>query len=342
VLFSHPLFGLAAANANNSSGPLVLLLMGTCFGLVNAIVADSKGKNPLLWFFIGFIPILGMIALLRLPPTERPRLAPGSPIPWPRLVMAGVRGFATGVLPVAGLYCLLILVVCFINMKLLDTFALVPFLLDTFVAASFLSKLTAVAGAVGLVIGVWFMRRASKGLDPELTDFGPPKETRLAIQVDKKTPLPPSQRDYREAFKPLVEQYHRERGLCGMVVFGACGYFLIVSVLFSWWPWIQEHVAPWLNFVVLLVPIMVFLMWLRPQMPTLPNCPACRKSLGPPFGRYCPECACPLKDEKIDWGLSQGWYCWTSEKVLRAGRKIRNFKYHYCSHCGVMLHDEGL
>ena len=171
---------------------------------------------------------------------------------------------------------------------------------------------------------------------------GPPKKTSPAIQPDQNTPVPPWQRDCRETFKPLADQYYRQQSLWLLALFGPLGYFVCVVLPLLSWPWIQERMPFWLNYVVFFVPTLAFLVWLRPGVwPTLPNCPACGKHLGPPFGRYCPECAGPLMDEENDQGWFRGRYCWTSGKVLRTG-KSRNFKYDACSHCGVILHDKGL
>lgn len=169
---------------------------------------------------------------------------------------------------------------------------------------------------------------------------GLPQKTSPASQRDQIAPLPPWQRDCREAFKPLADQYYRQQSLWPLALLGPLGYFGCVVLPLLSWPWIQARMPFWLNYVVFFVPTLAFLAWLRPRVPKLPNCPACGKSLGPPFGPYCPECAGPLMEEKSDWGWSR-WYCSTSEKDLRAG-KSRNFKYHACSHCGVILHDKGL
>lgn len=41
---------------------------GIIFGIICAIVADSRGRNPLLWFFLGFvINCFGLLLLLILP-----------------------------------------------------------------------------------------------------------------------------------------------------------------------------------------------------------------------------------------------------------------------------------
>ena len=35
------------------------LFLGAIFGVVLATMAKRKGKNPVLWFFLGFIPLVG-------------------------------------------------------------------------------------------------------------------------------------------------------------------------------------------------------------------------------------------------------------------------------------------
>ena len=35
------------------------LFLGLIMGLVLATIAKRKGKNPVLWFFLGFIPVVG-------------------------------------------------------------------------------------------------------------------------------------------------------------------------------------------------------------------------------------------------------------------------------------------
>src|SRR5206468_4979015 len=86
-----------------------------------AIIAESKGRNPLLWFFIGFIPIIGLIGGVHYltPLPDRKRLAADSSS-LPRIIMAGVRGFLGGLILVAILYCGLILILCFVDANGLD------------------------------------------------------------------------------------------------------------------------------------------------------------------------------------------------------------------------------
>ena len=49
----------ASTSATDDGNGFPWLFLGLIIGSVRAAIAKRKGKNPLLWFFLGFIPVVG-------------------------------------------------------------------------------------------------------------------------------------------------------------------------------------------------------------------------------------------------------------------------------------------
>lgn len=64
------------------------IVLGFLFGIICAIVAGSKHRNPIGWFFVGFlIPLVGLILVIALPPGEGGLQVPTDmPMPPPQAV----------------------------------------------------------------------------------------------------------------------------------------------------------------------------------------------------------------------------------------------------------------
>ncbi len=62
------------------------IVLGSLFGIICAIVAGSKQRNPIGWFFVGFlIPLIGLILVIALPPGEGGLQVPADmPMPSPQ------------------------------------------------------------------------------------------------------------------------------------------------------------------------------------------------------------------------------------------------------------------
>jgi ribosomal protein L37AE/L43A len=68
------------------------------------------------------------------------------------------------------------------------------------------------------------------------------------------------------------------------------------------------------------------------------NCPACHNRLDVGFGEFCPECGARA--------LQRGGSCFQAQ-CLVCGRTLsrgesRHYKIGTCTHCGVMLNEDGL
>ncbi len=140
-----------------------------------------------------------------------------------------------------------------------------------------------------------------------------------------------------EAFRPQATFIRRLHRTIAIAAGGFClsfAAFFVGSAL---------HGGPWLREVLMIpavgsmIVIIVGLELLERRL----RCPACQRRLMHAIGTYCPSCGhhplpatnpcetiptseCPACAQKIHWG------------------KARNFSLRHCTHCGVLLHEDGL
>jgi hypothetical protein len=153
------------------------------------------------------------------------------------------------------------------------------------------------------------------------------------LYMPRRIPLPKfaprcaadEQADFRDAFRPVAERYRRHSRRCraiGIIAF----IFWIAAIAFF------PKVCPVL-FAALLA-LAVYGWYTQP----LVECPACRQQVASkPLARYCPECGGELEHR----GWWRGPRCQSCGKTLYWG-KSRNFKFRGCTHCGVLLDEQGL
>jgi double zinc ribbon protein len=67
-------------------------------------------------------------------------------------------------------------------------------------------------------------------------------------------------------------------------------------------------------------------------------CPACRLIHSSSDGHFCPECSGTMRSSV--WSSARCSKCGKSPRTYKGGS--RNYKIHYCSHCGVKLSDAGV
>lgn len=138
-------------------------------------------------------------------------------------------------------------------------------------------------------------------------------------------------------FKPQASRYrHRQRIATLLLI----GFLLAISSFTFFDNYIPDLVLMWMAALLLAGVVgacLILIFGLKLA------CPVCRKRLEPAKGRYCPQCGsdqfqygrhlsgsslyCPACDSQIDEGY---------------GDLPRSYKIRGCTHCGVMLDEQGL
>jgi len=142
---------------------------------------------------------------------------------------------------------------------------------------------------------------------------------------------PEERHHFREIFRPKAEQYRRYSRRT--LIIGAVAFV-------AWIAAIQIFPRAGLGWVcgVLFIALLglVILSWF--SQPLL-KCPACHNSVdSPKLGRYCPECG--------SGELKPGSW-WRSPSCTACGKRMyrqksRGYTIRACTHCGVLLDDNGV
>jgi hypothetical protein len=137
---------------------------------------------------------------------------------------------------------------------------------------------------------------------------------------------------FREVFRPLAVTYRRRRGVgSAWFLFGAgcliSGGFLDYVL--------RQNLMPWFAIPFSLCVAVWF--WILMTTPKL-ICPACSQEMEHSFGDYCPECGSKGMEAP---GQFRAAHCKTCGKSMHGGRG-RKYKIRACTHCGLMLDDQGL
>lgn len=71
-------------------------------------------------------------------------------------------------------------------------------------------------------------------------------------------------------------------------------------------------------------------------------CPGCRQRLFDRFGPFCPECGSRALGVPDPCDLVPIHPCAACGQRFRWGNGAKLFRLHFCSHCGMFLHEHGL
>lgn len=153
-------------------------------------------------------------------------------------------------------------------------------------------------------------------------------------------PLPPrvvedytaeERQAFRKTYETLAARYRRRLNTV-FKIYGAAllGCLLLFGATRPAHPHLILIGALALFFLVLVTIMAIFIV--------LPRCPACGNSLEDGLGAYCPECGARSVTQKGWFGNAE---CASCGRSLRFA-KSRCFKIRACTHCGVMLDEEGL
>ncbi|HEY3901138.1 MAG TPA: hypothetical protein VGM54_21175 [Chthoniobacter sp.] len=130
---------------------------------------------------------------------------------------------------------------------------------------------------------------------------------------------------FREKFRPIAERYRQRSRIAG---FGMAAFFLCIGLGFV----VPKHLLTYLWIPAICSWLFMFF------VARMPVCPACQNRLDASFGAFCPECG--------SHSLQPGGWTWSPRcescgKSMRRG-KGRRYKIRACTHCGLMLDDQGL
>ena len=131
----------------------------------------------------------------------------------------------------------------------------------------------------------------------------------------------------REAFRPLAERYRRYMRVAYIVI-GIALALLLSGFVFS-----KTRDSRLIGGFFICWLTLMFIAVLSP----VPECPACHNRLDRSFGAFCPECGAHALQAK-SWLRAE---CSSCGRAMQRGRG-RGYSIRACTHCGVMLDEEGL
>ncbi len=171
--------------------------------------------------------------------------------------------------------------------------------------------------------------------------------TNLANIFVRKTPGSPARTiaDYtpeevarfRASYKPLVAEYRRHQRIA---VFAVAAFLLCsLAGLLSPKP---VKLFVFIGILALFLPVgTLYLLFCFSKLRE-PRCPACGNPPGFPFGAFCPECGSrTLEPSPSKWSGGAA-SCRSCGRKLSIGDGGRSYKIRACSHCGLLLDEQGL
>ena len=171
------------------------------------------------------------------------------------------------------------------------------------------------------------------------------KKTRWSVSVsaalspgDVHTPWPRAHTHFLHVFKAHAERYRRRRRMAFYLMIGfIVGAFLLTSVSVS------SQVGIWGVGLLAASWLLALLIWFGTRL----RCPACRKRLEPARGLYCPQCGSDqFEHARHKRGPLFGRYpyCPSCDQRIEdpSNDDPRTYRIRGCTHCGVMLDENGL
>ena len=137
---------------------------------------------------------------------------------------------------------------------------------------------------------------------------------------------------FKSSFRTTVDAYRHHLRIAGVIV---CAVFFVIGlacVLATFTPHSLTFSLVFGGFALL----WIFALWAFVLTRSL-RCPACKHQLIT-LGAFCPECGHPSLTQSGWFGSRSCGHC---GKSLSVGKR-RNYKIKACSHCGVVLYEQGL
>ena len=134
---------------------------------------------------------------------------------------------------------------------------------------------------------------------------------------------------FRRDFRPVAVVYRRHRR-AGDVCFLLAMGFLLAGGFFSFV--FHQNFMP--GFAIPFLLCLGVWFWILMTTPKL-VCPGCSKDMEHSKGEYCPECGSKSLEAP---GLFRVAHCKACGKSMHG----RRYKIRACTHCGLMLDDQGL
>jgi len=134
---------------------------------------------------------------------------------------------------------------------------------------------------------------------------------------------------FRERFRPLAERYRRYRRVATWAMWPGFAFGLLFLAR-------PSPPNPWI-----LGPCLVSLAVCGgiAALSPLPKCPACHNRLDQGFGEFCPECGAQAL-ERAKWLCNPK--CAACARTMSRRKSGRHYRIRACTHCGVMLDENGL
>ena len=134
---------------------------------------------------------------------------------------------------------------------------------------------------------------------------------------------------FRATFKPQAERYRLRSNL-----------FLPAYFLCFGGATLLRFCPGWTRLIPIAVLCAGIVLLLVAMFTSMPHCPACDSKLVGGIATHCPECG-SASVIQTRGGMFQAHQCQACGKMLRCG-KGRTFQIRACTHCGVVLDDNGL
>ena len=151
-------------------------------------------------------------------------------------------------------------------------------------------------------------------------------------------------KQFYEQFVPLAQR-HRHLNLRLKIIMALSFGLIIIFGIVLWGIVLNnfENIPEWLPaimlFLVLLLPLIVYILFVAIPLSRLDKCPSCNNHLSlTKLGDYCPECG-KSQFDKSNWVL--GPKCKDCGKWLKYDKRGRHYKIRFCTHCGVFLDENG-
>ena len=138
---------------------------------------------------------------------------------------------------------------------------------------------------------------------------------------------------FRTAFAPVAATYRRNRRIGAYAVVAWVGSFLLPRIL-------PEPASSWLTSWLFLPLILLFVLgivaaWRSRRL----ICPGCTQNLEVGLGPYCPECG---SGELQPGSFLKPPHCPACDRSLKQKNHRRLYRIRACTHCGLMLDEQGL